>query len=305
LTVTTVTAKLHGPSGLFVDEKNRRLLMADGKNNCIRAYSLADNQLTTIIGAATQEGCSDGSCSSVRLNAPNAVAVDPTDPNGIVYVGDTNNHRILACDENINTATTAFGSTTGIWGYADGHGTAARLARPIALVFNSQGAMYIAERDRIRRARPSASAANANEMRTFEVSTVAGDGIVANRDGPLLLSSLKYPRGIALDPRNETTLFVACHDTIRIADLATGSFALPSPPRVLWYRPACLHVMAGRLSTLTPSPAIGGFDPDRLLLEPRSGLLFATSSSLTAHAVFAIRPSGAVRLPFFPISTVV
>jgi sugar lactone lactonase YvrE len=86
------TAKFNGPKGIAMG-LDRCLIIADTENNAIRRIDLGSGTVSTIAGAAGQDGAEGGSVESrCSLNRPHGVCVGP---DGTVYVGDTLNHRVL------------------------------------------------------------------------------------------------------------------------------------------------------------------------------------------------------------------
>lgn len=149
-------------------------------------------------------GYSDGKIS--RVSAPTAVAVDR---DGNVYVADTANHGIRKLDVVKGTVTTLAGGSvdtenngqlTGVAGYADGKGAAARFSYPSGIAVDDAGNVYVADsgNNRIRKITPEG-----------DVSTLAGNGVQESiDDGNPLTASFAEPRGIAVD-KTGSVVYVA------------------------------------------------------------------------------------------------
>lgn len=91
------TAALNGPEGVAVDD-NGYLYVADTGNHRIRVLDLKLGIIQTVAGTGLPGfNQAAGAGTDTRLNAPSGVA---TDPDGRVYVADTNNHRILQLNVN-------------------------------------------------------------------------------------------------------------------------------------------------------------------------------------------------------------
>jgi DNA-binding beta-propeller fold protein YncE len=85
-------ATLRGPKFVWV-EKSGDVLIADTDNHCIRRYAPGSGMLTTVAGTG-RRGCGSagGRPTATDLDQPHGVAVDR---DGILYVSDSLNHRIL------------------------------------------------------------------------------------------------------------------------------------------------------------------------------------------------------------------
>ena len=123
--------------------------------------------LSTVAGSVS--GYADGAGTNARLNLPWGVSVDS---NGVLYIADTDNHRIRkqdvsggcwfcvvmlhvseCCGSGIVSTVAGSGSS----GYADGVGTSATFNYPIDIAVDSTGNLFVADYDNhiIRRISPS------------------------------------------------------------------------------------------------------------------------------------------------------
>ena len=129
----------------------------------------------------------DGLGSAAKFNNMIGIVVDT---NGIVYIADTDNHRIRKILPDGQTSTVA-GSLSG---NLDGQGTNARLSYPYDLTVDpSSGSLYVTDGgNRIIRRITSSGV----------VSTLAGDGSSASVDGQGNLAAFANPQGIAFDKVN-------------------------------------------------------------------------------------------------------
>lgn len=131
-------ARFCGPNALAVGPDGA-LYVADSRNHRIRKIA-RDGQVTTVAGGGEPDGGggrADGAASGVaRFQFPSGVAVDP---DGVIYVADTGNHRICRIHE--GQVTTLAG---GLEGKADGQGAAARFSSPAALALDGD-ALWVAD----------------------------------------------------------------------------------------------------------------------------------------------------------------
>lgn len=84
-------ATFNGPKELALD-RDGSILIVDTENQVIRRIDAATGVVTTLAGNGTRGGGGDGeSATAAQLGRPHGVAVGP---DGAVYVGDTENHRV-------------------------------------------------------------------------------------------------------------------------------------------------------------------------------------------------------------------
>jgi hypothetical protein len=123
-------ARFCGPNALALGPGGA-LYVADSRNHRIRKIA-RDGQVTTVAGVGEPDGSggrADGAAlGAARFRFPSGVAVDP---DGVIYVADTGNHRI--CRIEAGQVTTAAG---GVQGKADGPGADARFNAPAALALD-------------------------------------------------------------------------------------------------------------------------------------------------------------------------
>jgi uncharacterized protein (TIGR03437 family) len=165
------------------------IYIADTANGRVRVLSAASNTIATIAGNGLYRHSNDG------VMAINSFLSDPQDakigPDGLLYVVDSQNHRILRVNRD-NTITTVAGN--GKYGYSgDGvAATATSLYYPRQMAFDSAGNFYIADSInlRIRKVTPQGI-----------ISTVAGNGRAgySGDNQPATSATLNYPTGVAVD----------------------------------------------------------------------------------------------------------
>ena len=166
---TYVDASLNSPKGMVVDSTGN-IYVSDTGNNLVKKIN-TDKVVSSING---------------DFNGPKGLSVDGS---GNVYVADTYNSAIKKIDRNGAVSTLA----GGVYGNADGVGSAARFAYPVGVATDTAGDVYVA--DTYNNAIKKVFAA------TGRVVTLAGQAGMGHLDG--LASSAKFnaPTGIAVDAK--------------------------------------------------------------------------------------------------------
>ena len=99
--VTTVPGShMNLPCGIAVSSRGD-VYVADTENNRIRQIDPETGAVTTLAGSG-EPGFLDANCSTSRFQGPSGVAVGGPDGDGVVYVADTENHRIRAITPSAN-----------------------------------------------------------------------------------------------------------------------------------------------------------------------------------------------------------
>ena len=144
-------------------------------------------------------GAADGTGGAARFSYPQGVAVDQQ---GNIYVADTGNQRIRKITP-AGVVTTLAGS--GDNGSADGAGTAARFANPIAIAVDAAGMVYVSDagNNAIRKITPQGV-----------VTTLAGSGMFGATDGLGTGARFNFPHGLAVSTRGD--VYVADFSNNRI-----------------------------------------------------------------------------------------
>ncbi|MCE7996898.1 MAG: hypothetical protein HEP71_33360, partial [Roseivirga sp.] len=184
---TGTSAGFNNPVGMATDASGN-LYVADRSNHRIRKIS-PSGVVTTFAGSSY--GSNDGTGLSARFNGPSYVALDLS---GNVYVSDVGNRKIRKITP-AGVVTTFAGS--GNRGNSNGTGTAASFNSPAGLAVDSQGNVYVADRDNhnIRKITPSGV-----------VSTLAGSSR-GDIDGTGAQARFYSPYDVSVDIRGN--VFVA------------------------------------------------------------------------------------------------
>ena len=160
---------------------------------------------TTLAGNGSS-GYVDGTGTAARFKGAQGVAVGK---DGTVYVADAFDNRIRKITA-AGVVTTLAGS--GVAGFADGSGTAAKFNGPTKIAVDGIGTVYVLDKSRIRKITSAGV-----------VTTLAGNGSRGFADGIGSAAGLDT-RGIAID-RNCTSacvLYLADYYAIRSLDTTTG-----------------------------------------------------------------------------------
>jgi sugar lactone lactonase YvrE len=195
-------ASFNYPAGVALDV-NGIVYVADTDNHRIRMISLSGN-VTSLAGSGSAS-YADGIGTAASFNSPYGVAVDA---NGIVYVADSNNHRIRKISS-LGNVTTLAGSGNQL--YADGFGTEASFKFPYGVALDANGVVYVADtlNNRIRIISLSGN-----------VTTLAGSGSASHADGIGTAASFKFPYGVALDANGVVYVADTHNNRIRMISLS-------------------------------------------------------------------------------------
>jgi sugar lactone lactonase YvrE len=187
------SALLYEPTGAALDASGN-LYFSDQNNCVVREIVAASGVINTVAGVAGQCGYNgDGiAATSAFLYFPQGVALDGA---GNLYIADIFNEAVRRVDSS-GTITTYAGTATKA-GYSGdtGAATAALLNSPIAVAFDTNGDLFIADQ-------------NNNAIRRVDatskvITTVAGSGPnnqgYSGDGGPATAATLNLPDGVAVD----------------------------------------------------------------------------------------------------------
>jgi sugar lactone lactonase YvrE len=189
----TTAAKFYYPNGSAVDKLGNIYISEEGSGRIRKITPLGE--VSTFAGNLI--GSADGIGMSAQFTNPSGIAIDKQ---GNLYVADQQNHRIRKITP-AGIVTTLAGSSLG---YADGSGTGAQFYRPVGVVVDAQGNVFVADlfNHKIRKITPSGG-----------VTTIAGS-TYGYADGSAYSAKFAFPAGLALD--KEGNLYVADSENHRI-----------------------------------------------------------------------------------------
>src|SRR5947207_3719540 len=187
---TGSAARFYSPFGIAVDSAGN-LYVTDLNNQTIRKITPA-GVVTTVAGAAGVIGSTDGSGSAARFHYPAGIAVDSA---ANVYVADTYNYTIRKITSAGSVST--FAGTAGVYGRADGTGSAALFSFPKGVAVGG-GNVYVADTW-------NSTIRKITSARV--VTTVAGSGAAGNANGTGSAAQFNYPYGLSAN--NTGIIYVA------------------------------------------------------------------------------------------------
>lgn len=190
------------PNGdaVFADFGSHRILRIDGQG-----------RLSLIAGSGIK-GDEDGIGEKAQFNAPHNVCVDPE---GMVYVSDTLNHRVRKVDPATGKVTTLTGSTKGFSGDG-GPAEKAQFNEAYHVAMDGPTGLIVVDlmNKRIRRI----------DLKSLTIKTVAGSGKKApyEEGAKALESNLVDPRAAAMGPDGSLWILERGGNCLRRVDPATG-----------------------------------------------------------------------------------
>ncbi len=245
-------ARFKYPTGVAVGSAGV-VYVADSQNHRIRKIT-SGGVVSTLAGTGIRDdgtvggGFMDGAGNIAQFSNPYGIAVDSV---GVVYVADSQNHRIRKITSGGVVSTLA---GTGIkddgtvgGGFMDDAGNVAQFRSPTGIAVDSVGVIYVADisNNRIRKITVSGT--------TSEVSTLAGEGTTTGtpcpgttgttitcRDGAGSLAQFNRPGGIAVDGANN--VYVTDLSNNRIRKIIT---------KIPTIDPICTHGTASTIKIFT------------------------------------------------------
>lgn len=195
-------ARFKGPLGIAIDGAGT-LYVADTGNSLIRKISTT-GVVTTVAGAAGNNGSNDGTGTAARFSEPNGIAADNA---GNLYVADTANSTVRKITA-AGVVTTLAGSP-GAVGLTNGTGSAARFSVIFDVTVDGSGNVYVCDHGNHVIRKITAAGV---------VTTLAGSGSAGNSDGAGGTASFRFPTGVTVDSAG--TVFVADTDNHRIRSIS-------------------------------------------------------------------------------------
>ena len=200
------TARFNYPTGIRVNSEGTELIICEEGGNTIRRVSLvsdsanpatADSWNVVTIAGSSASGDANGLGGSARFRSPRAI-VGPS--NDDLYVAEGQGSRLRSVqylggprDSPASwSVSVAAGSDTGVAGFADGTGSAARFNNMSGAAYAPDGTIYIADGENFR--------IRAFDTATKSVTTVAGSGVRGSNDHVNALSAqFLFPCSVAVD----------------------------------------------------------------------------------------------------------
>ena len=166
---TGTSASFNVPGAVALDSTGVAYI-ADTSNQRIRVVNQA-GVVTTLAGNGTA-GYADGAGANAMFTNPSGIAVDAS---GNVYVADAGNSVIRAITPG-GVVTTLAGSP-GVFGYADGTGTAANFNNMKQLAIDSSGNIFVADYSNycVRKVTPAGVVTSMPGCQQYSVTSVAVD----------------------------------------------------------------------------------------------------------------------------------
>lgn len=185
-------AALNEPVALALDERRRRLYIADLANYRVRMVDLVIGTISTYAGSGEQDYDGDGQpARQAGLSGPSGLALDA---DGNLYIADTFSGRIRKVDAATGLISTVAGDGTEYRYQGMPNEFSTGLSRPAGIALAADGTLYITDSDNhlIRKWNP----------KTKIITAIAGNGKAQfdGDGGPAASCSLNYPFGVALDP---------------------------------------------------------------------------------------------------------
>lgn len=198
------------PGGLTSDE-NGNLFVLDRINSTIRRIARRTGEVTTFAGSPVQGGSDDGVGSRARFDQPWDIVSDHA---GHLFVSDEHNATIRRIDVASAEVTTIAGLAQN-YGIVDGKGSSARFVNPAGLAADDDGNLYVAD--------SGAGMIRKLDLKTFEVTTLAGSSNRGCTDGVGSAASFWHPEGLAYG--GDGCLYVSdnANHNVRRIEIATGA----------------------------------------------------------------------------------
>ncbi|MFT5589896.1 MAG: sugar lactone lactonase YvrE [Bradyrhizobium sp.] len=197
---TGTAASFNYPRGIAADALGN-LFVADTFNSTIRKITPA-GLVTTIAGAGSTPGRTDGPARLARFFEPKGIAIDALNN---LYVADTGNHTVRKITAAGMVSTLA--GSAGRYGSEDGAGAAARFLNPPGIAVDPAGNVYVSQPiyGTVRKITPGGV-----------VTTWAGLALEKGAvDGPGDAARFRSPQGLAADGFGNVYVADVDNNTVR------------------------------------------------------------------------------------------
>jgi len=285
------SARFTYPFGIAVNPVDGALIVAELYGHHIRRID--ETGSTSLVAGTGTVGGKDGSGNEARFNGPAGVTVDSS---GVIYVTESAGHRIRKIEytgtdpaqSSSYTVSTYAGS--GIAGFADGRGGAARFNNPWGVTIDENGNLYVADGNnyRIRVVLPGG-----------RVSTIAGNGTAGTADGDGDVATFARPYGVAVLPDRGRGSAVIVTDTTAhtLRQLRLKGDGTASPGSAANWTVQTLAGQAGVSGAADGPGNAARFNYPRVLSSDASGTLYVPDNGTSSLRCVAPNEG------FFPVGT--
>jgi len=207
-------AQFYGPFGTAVDKAgNVYVADDDGDNSVIRRVSPL-GVVTTIAGSANGTAA-DGTGSAAQFSGAEGIAIDSV---GNLFVSDSWGNTIRKVSPvGANWVVTTIAGSPGKQGFTNGTGSAARFNRPIGVVVDSGGNIYVADsgNNAIRKVSPVGTNWVVTTLAGNLVTNQNGFAVGGSSDGIGSTAQFNQPSGVAVDSLGNVYVADSGNHTIR------------------------------------------------------------------------------------------
>jgi sugar lactone lactonase YvrE len=199
------------PTALALDSAGNIFIVDTLNNRILKAEADGDN-LSRVAGDGVLGFRGDGSSAiKAKLDEPEGVVVDKV---GNIFIADALNDRIRRVDARTGIITTVAGNGSFNFSGDGGLATEAGLGGPGAIALDSNGNLFLATDNRIRRV----------DSTSGIITTVAGNGKPGfnGDERPAINGRLNFPRGIAIDKEGNIFIADSLNNRIRKVDVNSG-----------------------------------------------------------------------------------